>query len=126
MSGEIKVNASLEVTNGNFKLPKLGASPQSIDQAVAGGGNPGMIVAVTAAGGTDIPSTGLTNVGWTFIRNMDLTNNVEYGPYVAATLHSFGLLKPGEAAVLRIKPGVAWHVIALVASCRVQVVQVEA
>lgn len=128
MSGEIKVNASLEVANGNFKLPKLGSIIQAIDQTTPAGGYPGLVIAVpaaTAAQGTVVPATGLVSLGWTYICNLDLTNYVEYGPLVAGTLHPFGKLKPGESAVFRIKPGTAWNIRALVADCRCQVIQIE-
>lgn len=125
MAGEIKVNASLEASNGNFKFPKIGATTQSIDQTTAGGGVPGIISAITTGTGTAVSNTGLTALGWCYIRNLDLTNTVEYGPVSGGVLYPFGSLAPGEAAVFRLKTGITWSVIALVAACKVQVLQLD-
>lgn len=125
MSGEIKVNASIEVTNDNFKYPKIGAAIQAIDQATAAGGVPGIVLAITTGIGTAVSAVGLTALGWCYIKNLDLTNNVQYGPVNAGVLYPFGLLLPGEAAVFRLKGGITWNVQALVGPCPVQVAQFD-
>lgn len=108
MAGEIKVTAALECTKGNFKLPKFGGQQQSINQTGTGGGVPGMVEATTA--GVDVSTTGLTNIGWCYIKNIDATNFMEWGPKVTGTFHPIGKLLPGEEITFRLSPGKTLHV----------------
>jgi hypothetical protein len=123
LSNEIKVTAALECSNGNFNLPKQGSSQLLITQTTRGGGVPGMISAAT--GGTDVSTTGVTTLGWCRIVNTDPTNYVTYGPKSGGAMIPFGRLKPGEAAVFRLEPGITLTVTANTAACKVQITILE-
>lgn len=102
MANEITVNASLGVTNGSFVLPRYGGQ-FAVTQAVAGGGTPGMVSLTTSE--EVISQAELTGIGYLWIKNLDATNDVIYGPESGGALVNFGRLKPGEQAVMRINPG---------------------
>lgn len=110
MANEIKVGASLEVTNGNFKLPKAGTAIQQIDQSTPGGGVPGTVSIGTSE--QDIILTEIGTFGWARIENTDATNFLTYGPKSAGVMVVFGRLRPGEAAVMRLEPGITLRMIA--------------
>lgn len=127
MAGEIKVQASVQVdarTDGtsSFKMPRLGGAQQQITQTTPGSGGPGKIAATNAANGVDIVVTGLTALGIMFIKNIDPTATITWGPVVAATLHPAGKLKPGEEFVVRLIPGTTYAVKSSVASSPVFVI----
>ena len=121
MANEIKVLASLECTNGNFKLPRLGVSQLNVTQNTRGGGVPGLMLATT--GGVDVVTTGVATLGWCYITNTDPVNYIEWGPYSGA-FYPIGRLKAGESAVFRLGAYVL-HLKANTATCKVQVVILE-
>jgi hypothetical protein len=122
MAQEITVQTTLAVLNGNFKLPTFGGK-LLIDQTTLGGGSPGLMACSNAANGTNVPTTGITNLGYTFIANLDAAAILTYGPVISGTLEEFGKLKPGEYAVLRLKPGITWAILSTVNNSLAQVVQ---
>lgn len=126
MAQEICVTQQIQVTNGNFKFPKTGPVTQLIDQATAGGGNPGTIQAVTTANGTLVDFStfpGITAGGWLQVTNLDPTNYVSWGPdNGAGTLELAGELLPGESALFRMSRGQQkYRFQANTAICNVQV-----
>ena len=125
MAGEVRIQTSLEVDNGNFVLPRLGNTSFKANQGVAGGGLPGEVLAGTGATGTLVNTTALTSEGWCFLKNLDSANFVTWGPLVAATFHPVGKLKPGESCVFRLDPAKVFHVKGDTAACRTQAVVIE-
>lgn len=124
MANEIQIKANLKCENGSFKLPTLGSSSFNVDQTTRGGGVPGMISAATA--GTDVTTTGITSLGWCYLKNTDPTNFVEWGPKDSGTFYPIGKLLPGEECVFRLSPGKTLHVKADTAACKVQIVVLDA
>lgn len=123
MANEIRVTASLSCTNSNFILPTMGSGQQSIDQATMGGGGPGYLSIGTSE--EAIAFTDISTLGWCFIKNLDASNFVTYGPESAGAMVSFGRLKAGEAAVMRLSPGATVRMKADTAACKVQIICLE-
>jgi len=124
MAGEVKIVASMSVINSNFVLPKYGGQTQSIDQAAAGGGSPGIVNIGTVE--EDIAFGDVTTEGWCFIKNLDNTNFVEFGPKNAgATMQDWAKLKKGEECVFRFKPGITMRAIADTAAADLQIILLE-
>lgn len=110
MAQEIQQSVALSVANGDFKLSRIGTTNR-INQTTKGGGVPGLVVAIATGQGTAVSTTGLTTPGVVYIRNIDPTINVTYGPLVAGTMHPFGMLKPGEEATFRLnQSSAAWNI----------------
>jgi hypothetical protein len=106
MSNELQVSVSITVNNENFTFPRTGNNLQH-DQTTAGGGLPGYVVTSTSE--ATIDTTSLVNEGWCFMKNIDDTDGIEYGPDSTGMV-SFGLLGPGEEALFKLKPGVVMKV----------------
>lgn len=135
MSNEIKIQASLTVDNGNFKLPKLGASLFKFDQNTPGGGNPGTIQVGLTEETVDLSE--VSTPGWIWMKNLDADNSVLWGPKRSTWgsgssgseddgyMEVCGKMEPGEPVLFRVAPGVDLMLRALVASCRVQVIVIE-
>ena len=62
----------------------------------------------------------ISTEGFIFIQNHDATNYVEFGPESGGAMVAIGRVKPGETAVMRLKPGVTMRAQANTASCNVQ------
>lgn len=124
MANEITVATQLAVTNGDFKIQKVGSAQLRRDQVQAEGGGPGIVVIGTA--GEDIVLTDLTAVGYFWAKNIDPTNFVEVGIFEAATFRPFCKLKPGDEMVLRLSdsiPGTrTLRMKADTAACKVHIV----
>lgn len=120
MANEIKQTVGVQCINGNLNVPRLGTTRQ-INQAAVGGPVPGTITAVTTGQGTAVSTTGLSTPGVTYIKNLDPTNYVEFGPLSGGTLYPLGRLYPGEEATFRLGGSVALNVRANTASCKVLV-----
>lgn len=119
MANEIRVGASLECNNGNFILPKVGGNTQNVTQNTLGGGVPGMVSIGTSE--EDIVTTDISTLGWCFIKNLDPTNFIKYGPKSGGSMIEFGKLKAGEAAVFRLMTGITIRAVADTAACKVQI-----
>lgn len=116
MASEIRITAQLQATKDSLTVPKYG-STKLVDMAVAKGGPPGLINAVTTGTGTQITTTGVTTPGYTWVKNIDATNYVEVGPVVAGTFHPMAKLKPAEEMVFRFATGAAIWIKANTAAC---------
>ncbi|MGC4004702.1 MAG: hypothetical protein QM811_16910 [Pirellulales bacterium] len=102
MAEEITINASLEVLNGLFKLPKIGGVVK-IDQAAIGGGGPGVVTAVTTSNGTELVVTNYVSTpGLCLILNLSGANYVDVGAEGTSGVAYPIRVKPGEPAVFRI------------------------
>lgn len=101
MANEINLATSARVVNGNFSYDfKPGAL--NLDQ-----NNPGRGGHVQKIGTSEeVVDIGDVSIeGYAFLRNLDSTNWIEYGPDSTGgggSMVVFGKLKPGEVAVWRI------------------------
>lgn len=116
MANEIRVGVSLQCTNANLKIPRVGGTTL-VNQAAAKGGPPGMINAVTTGTGTQITTTGITTPGWAYVKNLDGTNFVEVGPVSGGVFYPMVKLKPGEEFPFRFASGAAIWIKANTAAC---------
>lgn len=123
MANEIKVTASLSCTNGNFILPTIGSAQQSITQSTLGGGGPGYLSIGTSE--EAVTFTDVSSLGWCYIRNLDGTNFVTFGPESGGAMVTVGKLKAGEACVLRFQPGITFRMKADTAAVKVQIICLE-
>ncbi len=114
MANEIKSTLSVTIVNGEFK-DQISES-DSITQNAQGAG--GGIVGVTTSEG-DLSVGGVTTNGYLFIKNLDSTNFISYGPKSAGVMVAFGKLLAGEWAWIRIKSGVTIRAIADTATCKI-------
>jgi len=98
MADEITTYCSLSVTNGELSLPGVGGSIK-VDQTTARGGGPG---AVTIGTSEEAISFGDISPGYVFIKNLDSTNYVEFGPESGGSMVVCGRLKAGEQCLFRL------------------------
>lgn len=123
MADEVRVTAALEVSNGNFSLPKIGNAQLKFDQDVPGGGVPGTLTVAVA--GQDVDLSGLSALGWLWMRNLNEDNFVQFGPKSGGTFYPIGRMEPGEPALFRLEDGATLHLKADTADCLVQVLANE-
>ncbi len=102
MAAEITLSINLRVANGSF-VEQFSPGQQSIDQTVVGRG--GYVQSIGIADQVVTIGT-MTNFGYAVLRNLDATNFVTFGPESGGALVPFGKLKPGEIAIVRLKPGI--------------------
>lgn len=120
MANEITIQSSISCANGNFKLT-LNNGQFRVNQSVAGGGSPGTVT-VAFASATTISLADMTKPGFVWIKNLDATNYVTYGPDSGGSMVGFGELKAGEETILRLSrttPTVKMQ--ANTAACEVQI-----
>lgn len=117
MANEIQLQIQAKVINGSFTDQfNLGGQLQ-IDQSASGAD--GGVVSVTTSE-TTISLSRLATEGYCFLRNLDSTNYLEFGPDSTGMV-AIGKLKPSEAAVLRLKPGITLKAQANTATCKLLV-----
>jgi hypothetical protein len=98
MADEITTYCSLAVTNGQLSLPGVGGSIK-VDQTTARGGGPG---AVTIGTSEEAISFGDIGPGYIYMRNLDDTNYIEFGPESGGSMVVCGRLKAGEQCLFRL------------------------
>lgn len=102
MDNAIQIVLVVNVANGAFR-DMFSPGQINVDQAAVGRG--GYVQSIGTS--EEIVQFGdVVTAGYLVLRNLDETNWVEYGPESGGAMVSFGKLKPGEVAVLRLKPGV--------------------
>lgn len=103
MANEITMNVALQVRNGKF-VDLFNPGQIQINQAAIGQGGPGVqIVGDTneAVNFGDISTNGIM-----VLQNLDTNSYVLYGPASGNSMVTFGKLKPGEVAIMRVAPTV--------------------
>lgn len=81
-------------------------------------------VSVTTSEG-DIAFADISTFGYAYLRNLDATNFITYGPKSSGSMVAFGKLKPGEAAWVRLFPGITLRAIADTGTCKLFVKVME-
>lgn len=127
MANEITVNASIKVLNGSLSFNSAPTSYRAT-QTTKKGPSPGSVTVTTS--GVTVSLAALTTPGIAHFINLDATNYVRYGLYIASTFYPFGKLKPGESAVLRLSDDIltantAAAVLRFVANTATCIVQVN-
>ena len=121
MADEITIAISFNIVNGNFRLP-IATGSLSFDQTTSGGGNPGSVDIGTSE--EDISFGDITTLGWLYMRNLDDTNYVTWGPK-SGTMVACGRMEAGEPACFRMEPGITMTMQANTASCRVYIAALD-
>lgn len=101
MANEITVTLSINVDNSPFKWTH-NPSQLQIDQSAIGLSS---VVQNIGTSEETVTINELTSEGIAFFQNLDSTNFVEIGPDNTG-IQDFIKLKPGEFAMLRLKPGI--------------------
>jgi len=124
MSNEITVRFSGRVLNGNMD-ESFGPGQVQIDQSVQGRGGHVQEIGTTEEA-LDFGDIGIGTInveGYLYIRNLDASNYITYGPQVGTgSMEVVGKLKAGgEFAWLRLYPGVVILAKADTAACKLDV-----
>lgn len=98
MADEITITSNLQCTNGGFSFATREGSVR-VDQAVAGGGGPGTVTITTSDAAVSLGS--FTAKGYCFIKNLDATNYVEFGPESGGAIVKLIRLNAGESCLFR-------------------------
>lgn len=119
MANEITVTTQLKVVNGNNSFDTT-TQTQTFDQTASGGPTPGY----ATIGTTEESETfgELSTLGWVRLKNLDITNYVEWG---FSTGVYGGRLEPGEPALFRLNPGTTLYLKANTAACKVRIDALE-
>lgn len=107
MANEITINTTFKVTKGYLDLtrqlaitPTLTASAPNVA---------GFTQAIGFAASEAIAVGDVATLGWAWFKNLGPTNFVDIGPYSGGALVPFVRLLVGEAALLRLTPGITIH-----------------
>jgi hypothetical protein len=103
MANELKLNISGELAKDQLR-DQIHAENLSLTQNLAA--LISKTVSVSHTSESDLDTTGITTLGYAFIKNLGPTNYLTYGPKnTSNVMEPFGRLKVGEVAVLRLEPG---------------------
>lgn len=116
MADELKVTINARLENGENKQT-WNHGEDSITQAAIGG-HGGIVVVGTSEEDLSVGDVG--TLGWLFLKNLDSTNYVTYGPK-DTVMKAFGRLEAGEEAALRLEPGITLRWQANTANVKVKV-----
>jgi hypothetical protein len=117
MANEIQPTFSLSVTNGTFK-DAVASETLLISQALAGKWD--TVISIPTSD-TALSPANITTMGWLYLKNLDATNFLSYGPTSGGAIVKLGRIKPGEHAWLRLEPGITLRMQADTAAVKVQV-----
>ncbi len=117
MADEIVITVLAELTNGNFK-DRIDHGQQKFDQTAIGASSNVVNVGTSEE---DVSVGDVTTLGWCFVRNLDTTNYVTWGPKSSGSMVAVGRIEAGEVICFRLEPGVTLRWIANTASCLVDI-----
>lgn len=122
MAGELKVTLQATLTKSNLK-GSWNNGQQSIDVATTGDFAPSLSIGTSEEA---VTFTDVSSLGWLFMKNLDTTNYVDWGPESGGAMVAIGRMKAGEEAAFRCKPGITLRLQANTAACRVKFWMIEA
>ena len=119
MANEQKVNTSVTVENGNMKHT-ISPGQIQMDQAAQGAWAPVVSVSTSEE---DLLPVDISTLGLLFLRNLDATNYVTYGPKTTGgSMQSYGRLEATDMIhSVRLEPGITMRWQANTANVKVQV-----
>ena len=116
MATELRLNVSFQGENGSYYKPgAIQFSGVTIAQAAQG--SDGFIQNIGTS--EEDVTFAVTTHGYLFMRNLDTSHYIKYGPSNGGSMVEFGRLKAGELAILRVAPGITLRAIADTAACNV-------
>lgn len=113
MAGTVKYTLIIDVSNGGYADSK-NTTNASFEQTNIGAAS-GVRDIGTIEEVVDFGDVGTE--GWCYMKNLDGTNFIEWGPESAGSMAAIGKLEPGEEAWFRLKPGVVLRAKADTAAC---------
>lgn len=114
MADELQINLNVRIQNDPlFDLIQESFSLTMSAIELASG------IQVVGTSAEAVVTTDVSTLGWCYMKNLDSTNFVEYGPDDGGTMKDFGMMKPGEPALFRLTPGITMKVKADTAPCKV-------
>ena len=102
MANEIKLSITASLTNG-YLSDTFNTGQLSITQTTQGAHTPVVTVGTSEE---DLSTGDIGTLGYMLLRNLDSSNYVTYGPKSGGAMVAFGRIKAGEAAVIRLEPGI--------------------
>lgn len=122
MANELTIDINAQLANGSHE-ETFQTGQLQFDQAAIGAHAPVVIVGQAAEEDLDVGD--ISTEGWLFLRNLDSTNYVTYGPKSGGVMVPLGRLEPGEPASFRLEPGVVLRWQADTADVKVKVLLLE-
>ena len=122
MAGTVTLKVLATILNGSHSEVFGSSNNITIVQDAIGAHAP--VVTVGFAAEEDMPIGDVSVLGWLFLKNLDSTNFVTYGPK-DTTMKAFGRIEPGEYAALRLEPGITLRWQADTADVQVKVLLLE-
>ena len=120
MADELSVSIYGKLENGDLER-LFNPDTISVDQAAKGAR---WVVVNVGTSEEDIVTTEIGTLGWCFLRNLDSTNYVQYGPK-DTTMKVFGRIEAGEVAGFRLEPGITIRAKANTAAVELDVLILE-
>ena len=121
MANEITISAEIDLDNGDLER-NASVSALQFTQAAKGC----IWICVNAAASDEaIVTTELTSLGWCYMRNLDATNYVEWGPDNGGSIVPCGRLEAGEVAMFRLSPAITLRTEANTAAVELDIMILE-
>lgn len=118
MANEISGQLNFRVENSPF-IDTVSHAFQ-IDQTESGFA-PGVVLVQDSPTETDIDLSELTAEGVVYMKNLDTTNDVTWGPKSGGVMVPIGCLKPGEVAFFRMEAGTTLRMTGDTDPCKVEI-----
>lgn len=122
MANELQLAISATLTNG-YLSEVFNPGTIQVTQTTLGSYAPVVSVGTSEE---DMLAGDVGTLGYLFIRNLDAANYVTYGPKSGGAMVAFGRIKAGEAAAIRLEPGITLRWQANTAAVKVKVLLLEA
>jgi len=116
MANELRMN--IGVTYANGAMADTASSSFGVNQNTLQ--FQGDVITVSSSAEADLGTSNITTLGWLYLKNLDPTNFVKWGPKSGGVMVAMGRLKAGESVLLRLEPGITLRWIADTASVKVQ------
>lgn len=121
MADEITITAEIDLDNGDLERT-ASVSALQFNQAAKGA----LWTCVNAAAADEaIVTTEIGTLGWCFMRNLDSSNFVSWGPDSGGSIVKVGRIEAGEIALFRLEPGVTLRTEADTAAVELDVMILE-
>ena len=122
MANELKFTISGQLKNGTL-TDQIPNETYSIDQATKGLFSSVELVPTSEE---NMPVGDVATLGYIWMKNLDDTNYIEWGPSNAGSMVAAIRLAAGKVAVMPLKPGTTYRWVANAAAVRVQIKIFEA
>lgn len=122
MANELQITLSSTFTNGSLK-DTIASATLNVTQTTQGFHGPCVSVGTSEE---DFDDGDVATLGWIYMKNVDSSNYVQWGPKSAGAMVAMGRLKAGEWAIFRMEPGITLRWVANTAAVKVQVKLYEA